>query len=269
MRRVGLIGVGAVGAAVAGALVEGRLPGFALTALLARPNRLDTWRAALRDAASVTADPEAFLAADLDVVVEAAGHAAATALGPRVLASGRDLLLVSVGVLADPEFRDELLSAAGRGGGRILVPSGGFAGFDGLRALARMGLTEVTYVSTKPPAAWQGTPAEAEIRRCGPDERVVLFDGDAGDAARRFPKNANLAAAVAMAGLGFERTRVQLVSDPREPDIVGALTARTAITTLEVTTRNRPTEANPKTSQLVGGSVLAALANADGALGFV
>jgi aspartate dehydrogenase len=268
MRRVGVIGAGAIGVAVAQALAGGRAPGIVLTAVLARPHQLGALRAALGDDTIVTAEPEAFLAEALEVVVEAAGHAAATTLGPKAVAGGRDLLLVSVGALADPRFREELLTAAHCGAGRILLPSGGFAGFDGLRALAQMGLTEVNYVSTKPPRAWEGTAGEAEIGRHRADERVVLFDGDAGEAARRFPKNANLAAAVAMAGLGFERTRVKLVSDPAEPDIVGALTARTAATVLEVTTRNRPTEANPKSSQLVSGSVLAALVNAGAALAF-
>lgn len=268
MRRVGLLGAGAIGAAVAHALMAGRAPGCALTAILARPHQVEALRRAFGDRATVTDEPEAFLAADIDVVVEAAGHAAAMALGPKVVAGGRDLLLVSVGALANPDFREQLLGAAVHGAARILAPSGGFAGFDGLRALAQMGLEEVTYVSTKPPRAWDGTPGEAEIRRRGPDEVVVLFEGNAADAARLFPKNANLAAAVAIAGLGFERTRVKLISNPAVRDIVGSLTALTEATTLVVTTRSRPTATNPKSSQLVSGSVLAALTNAEAALAF-
>lgn len=271
MRRVGLVGAGAIGAAVVEAFEAGRVPGFALSAILARPHQLEALRRALGDRVTLTADPAAFLTADMDVVVEAAGHAAAMDLGPRVAAGGHDLLLVSVGALADPGFRDALTRTAARGGARILAPSGGFAGFDGLRAMAPMGLTEVTYVSTKPPVAWAGTPGEAEIRRRGPHEAVVIFDGDAAAAARLFPKNANLAAAVAIAGLGFERTRVKLVSNPADRDIVGSLTARTAATSLEVTVRNGPMQANPRSSQLVSGSIVAALCNlgAAPALGWV
>lgn len=268
IRKVGLLGAGAIGTAVAQALSAGRVAGLTLTAALARPHQLDALERVLGDGVRVVDAPEAFLTADIDVVVEAAGHAAAADLGPGVVASGRDLVLVSVGVLARPDVRERLLVAAAEGGGRVIVPSGGFAGFDGLRALARMGLTEVIYASTKPPRAWDGTPGEAEIRRHGPDEVVVLFDGDAGTAARLYPKNANLAATVAIAGLGFERTRVTLISNPGDPDIVGALTARTATTTLEVTIRNAPTAANPKSSQLVSGSVMAALANDAGVLEF-
>lgn len=268
MRRVGLLGAGAIGAAVVDAFKEGRVPGHALSAILARPHQVDGLRRALGDRATVTAEPEAFLAADIDVAVEAAGHAAAMELGPRVVAGGRDLLLVSVGALANPGFRQQLVAAAAQGAARILAPSGGFAGFDGLRALAQMGLTEVTYVSTKPPPAWDGTPGEAEIQRHAPDEVVVLFEGNAADAARLFPKNANLAAAVAIAGLGFEKTCVKLISNPAVCDIVGSLIARTEVTTLVVTTRSRPTATNPKSSQLVGGSVVAALINAGGALAF-
>jgi aspartate dehydrogenase len=268
MRRVGLLGAGAIGAAVVDAFNADRVPGSTLSAVLARPHQVDVLRRTLVGSATVTADPEAFLAADIDVVVEAAGHAAAMELGPEVVAGGRDLLLVSVGALANPDFRERLVAAATQGAARILAPSGGFAGFDGLRALAQMGLTEVTYVSTKPPWAWDGTPGEAEIQRHAPDGVVVLFDGNAGDAARRFPKNANLAAAVAIAGLGFERTRVKLISDPAVRDIVGSLTARTEATTLVVTTRNSPMATNPKSSQLVSGSILAALVNAGAALAF-
>jgi aspartate dehydrogenase len=268
MRRVGLLGAGAIGAAVIDAFKAGGVPGHALTAILARPHQVDALEGMVGGRATVTAEPETFLTAEMDLVVEAAGHAAAIALGPTVVMGGRDLVLVSVGALANSDFREQMAASAVNGAARILIPSGGFAGFDGLRALAQMGLTEVSYVSTKPPQAWDGTPGEADIRRHGRDGQVVLFDGAAAGAARLFPKNANLAAAVAIAGLGFEKTRVKLISDPTEPDIVGTLTARTEATTLVLTTRSRPTTTNPKSSQLVGGSILAALTNAGAALAF-
>ena len=260
MRRVGLLGAGAIGMAVVQAFEAGKVAGHALTSVLARPRQLEALER-LNSRALITSDPDEFLNTPTDVVVEAIGHDATLALGPSILERGRDLYLMSVGVLADRNVRDRFESAVSRNSARVVIPSGALAGFDGLRALSKLDGCEVTYTSTKPPSAWSDTPGEAVIRRYGPDEVVLIFDGPAALAALQFPKNANVAAAVALAGVGFERTRVRLVSDPGCMENVGGIEARTSTSVLHLCLSGRPFEENPKSSQITVASIVAALVN--------
>lgn len=260
MRRVGLLGAGAIGTAVVEAFGAGKMGGHALAAILARPRQVEALKR-LNGATLVTADPVEFLDAGVDLVVEAIGHDATLELGPQLLERGRDLYLMSVGVLADQDVRARFQDAAARGAARIVIPSGALAGFDGLRTLSKLDGCEVTYTSTKPPSAWDGTPGEALIRQHSPNDVVKIFDGAASMAALQYPRNANVAAAVALAGVGFEGTRVRLVSDPNCLENVGEIEARTPSSVMQLRLSGRSFEDNPKSSQVTVASIVAALAD--------
>lgn len=261
-RQVGLIGFGAIGLSIVNAWREADVAGHRLSTVLVRPRQTEAARAAVGNDVRVTSSADEFLAQPLDVAVEAAGHDAVLEPGERVLARGIDLMLLSVGSLADASTFTRLQAAADRGGARLLLPVGAIAGLDGLLALRRGGLRRVTYISTKPPASWKGTPADGPHDLDTLTERTVIFSGTAREAALQFPKNANLAAAVALAGLGFEATRVELVADPASTDNVGRIEAEGTSSRLSVTVAGSSAPGNPKTSQITGMSVLAALANA-------
>lgn len=261
MRRVGLLGAGAIGTSLIQSFRQGRVRDHRLAAVLARPHQMDALRALLDPHVLLTSDRETFLSADVALVVEAAGHGAAIDLGPQILSRGRDLYLMSVGVLADAAIHSRLIQSARKGRARIVIPSGALAGFDGLRALGHFDLAEVTYTSTKPPRAWSGTPGEAIIRRRGPDEVVALFNGAAAEAALLYPKSANLAAAVAIAGVGFERTWVRLISDPSVKANSGSILALGASTEMRLTLTSASFEQNPRSSQITKASIIAALNN--------
>jgi aspartate dehydrogenase len=141
------------------------------------------------------------------------------------------------------------------------VPVGAIAGLDGLLALRRAGLKRVVYTSTKPPASWRGTPAETGVDLDTISAPTVVFEGTAREAASKFPKNANLAAAVALAGLGFDETQVVLVADPGVDENVGRIDAEGADSKLSVTVTGRSEPSNPKSSRITGVSVLSALDN--------
>lgn len=100
------------------------------------------------------------------------------------------------------------------------------------------------------------------------ESREGLVADDASNAARLFPKNANLAAAVALAGIGFERTQIELVADPNGTGNIGMLEAVSDSSTLTVTVSSTPSS-NPKTSANVGASVIAALRNSAALIRFV
>ena len=267
-RRFGIIGVGAIGQSIVQACVRSPVPGHQLTAVLVRPQQMAAVQAAVPPGISVVSDIDSLLALAPDVVVETAGQGAVAQHGAAVLGHGTQLLVLSVGALADASLHHRLLQAAQQGGAPLVLPVGAIAGLDGLMALRQAGLHSVRYTSTKPPLAWLGTPAEQVVDMARLRQPTVFFDGNARDAARLYPKNANLAAAVALAGLGFERTQVQLVADPAASGNTGQIDAEGEAARLQVTVAGASSPANPKTSGIVAYSVLACLGNAAAAIRF-
>lgn len=259
--QVGLIGYGAIGRPLAAGIAAGAAGSVRLAAVLVRdPTRHEP----PPGDALLTAEPAAFLARPLDLVVEAAGHAALRAHGEAVLAAGCDLLVVSAGAFADDALLERLLAAARRTGRQILVPSGAIGGLDVLGAAAVGGLDEVTITTRKPPAAWRGTPAEATALAARAP--VLLYDGPAREGVRRFPQNVNVAAAVALAGIGLDATRMRVYADPTVTHNTHEVRARGAFGEVALTLRNVPTAENPKTGRIVAMSVLKAVRDRRAAL---
>lgn len=268
MKRVGLIGFGAVGRSIV--RLWGTLPSdkFLLVGVCVRPSQASEAKGALPEGTRIFTDVETLIAARPEYVIEAAGHQAIQDYGVQILRSGCSIYLLSVGTLAEASLRTSLLNAAKESGSEILVPAGALAGFDGLLALAGEGLQSVKYTSKKPCEAWRGTLASEAFELDTLTRPTVIFRGSAGEAARLYPKNANLAAAVALAGLGFDRTIVELIADPDASGNVGSVEAVSPSTTLNLSVSSRASS-NPKTSSNVGPSVISALRNATASLRFV
>ena len=187
----------------------------------------------------------------VDVVVEAAGHGALAQYGIAALEQGSDLIIASVGALADEPLWDSLRNAARRS--RILLPAGAVAGIDALSAARRGGLTSVRYSSRKPPAS---------LGDHLPDDReTVLFEGNARDAALQFPRNANVAATIALAGIGFEKTQVRIVADPKVTQNVHILEAEGVFGSFSMRIAGKPLPDNPKSSSLTAMSLLRCIEN--------
>jgi aspartate dehydrogenase len=262
MRRLGLIGAGGMADTLLSALAaalpapldhlsiltlpEGREPA---EALLAGPGA----RAAA--AGAVRTDLAGFLADAPELVVECAGHTAVRQYGPAVLEGGRDLVVISIGALAEDALRERLEAAARAGGARLVLPPGAVGGIDALAAARLSGLEEVVYTGRKPPRAWRGTPAEQLLDLDALTEPVAFYEGTAREAARDYPQNANVAATVALAGLGFDATRVRLVADPGIARNLHEVAVRSACADFTIRLEGRPSPANPKTSLTAGYSV--------------
>ena len=268
MPKVGLIGAGAIGSYImqnwkaAGA-------GFELASVLVRPRQVEAAAAmAGRDTLVTTCEDE-FLRHDNHMIIEAAGHDAVLSLALPTLRAGKDLYLLSIGTLADDAFREQLMAAAGEGRSNIMLPAGALAGFDGLLALRGSGITHLEYLSIKPPYAWKGTVAEELCDLDGLAEACHFFEGSAREAAKLFPKNANLAAAVALSGRGLDATRVELTADPAVAGNVGIIRATGKLSSLEIVVSGEAAIDNPKTSAIVGASVLSALQNQRARLRFI
>lgn len=260
-QRLGLIGFGAISRALIDAWQQAPVAGYTLVALLVRDHQMSEAQDRLGPAVHVTADVGSFLAQGLDMAVELAGHAAVETVGPPLLRQGVHLMTLSAGALAQPRVMDALRAAAVLGQSRLMIPVGAVAGLDGLQAMRRAGLAQVVYTSTKPPRAWKATRAEHLVDLDHLDRPTVFFEGTAREAASWFPKNANLAAVVALAGLGLDQTQVALVADPGAAHNMASVEARSPQATLKVVLAGHSQPANPKSSLITGMSVLSALDN--------
>ena len=251
--RVGLIGYGTAACQVESGLRGGVAGSASLRAVLMRSPRTST-----PDDVLFTTDRDRFLAEPLDVVVELAGQEAVRQHGEAVLLAGKDLLVLSIGALADDELCERLTRATGSNGAHLLLPSGAIGGLDALSSAALGGLDEVTLTTRKPPDALQtGTERDAALTEAT-DEAVLLFEGPARDAVRHFPANVNVAAALSLAGVGFDRTQVRIYADPTVSRNTHEVRARGWFGELTFTIQNVPTE-NPKTGRITALSVLKTL----------
>lgn len=256
---VGLIGCGGI-AQDAVAALRAASADLIIIGAACRPGRVEKARVALPGIEIFDVVDE-MLDRQPKVVAELAGQKAVAEYGGEVLRRGIDLLVISVGALADCDLLDYLKAQAEAGGSRILLPAGAIGGIDAIAAMRLGGLDAVRYRSRKPPAAWRGSPAEKAADLGNLKERTVLYRGTAGEAALLYPQNANVAAAVALAGIGFDATEVELVADPDAPGNVHEIEAEGAAGRFVIQLQGRPSRTNPKTSALAALSVARALSN--------
>ncbi len=261
MTSVGLIGCGGMAQDVVAALRgTDTADGVRIVGALARPGRGGEARAKLCGVDIVEALDD-LIARKPGLIAEVAGQAAVGEHADAVLRSGIDCLLISVGALADATLLARLKSAAREGNSRMLLPAGAVGGIDAIATMRFAGLTSVRYRSRKPPLAWRGSPAERLVDLGKLAERTVLYKGTAGEAALLYPQNANVAAAVALAGLGFDATEVELVADPDAAGNIHEIEAEGAAGRFAIELQGKPSRTNPKTSALAAFSVARALLN--------
>ena len=254
--RVGLAGLGAIGLPVARRLAAG-LPGLALAAVSARdPGRAEARLRPLGIAAPVVPLPA--LAERADIVVESLPAASFCAVAEPAIDAGRWFLPLSVGALLD---HPDLIERAKRSGARIIVPTGALVGLDAVRAAAEGEIRSIRMVTRKPPAGLAGAPylAERGISLTGLDRPLRVFEGTARDGARGFPANVNVAAALALAGIGPDRTRLEIWADPGLERNTHEIELEADSVRLRLTIENVPSTENPRTGRLTPLSVIACL----------
>lgn len=269
--RLGIIGFGSIAGGLLGLL--GREAPLEALAVLVRPEavgaaeeRLAAEFAGAAGTALAVVDAAGLLAARPGLVVECAGHSAVAAHVPPVLRAGTDVLLASVGALADPALEAALRAAAEAGGARLVLPAGAIGGIDLLAALGPAGGLAVRYRGSKPPAAWAGTPAEATVDLGALTEATVFFTGTARQAARDYPRNANVAATLALAGAGFDATEVELVADPAAAGNVHEYRVSSPVASYSFRIEGRPSSGNLRTSATTIWSLFREIRNRRGAI---
>jgi aspartate dehydrogenase len=202
--------------------------------------------------------PLAELAQVCDVVVECAPAAVFSQVAEPTVRLGKVLITVSVGGLLD---NWHLVEMAKTTGARINVPSGAILGLDAVRAAALGEIKHVSMVTRKPPAALAGAPhiQSNKIDLDSIDQPLKVFEGSAREGVEAFPANVNVAAALGLAGVGPERTRLEIWADPGISRNTHTITVESDSARLELKIENIPTAENPGTGRIVVLSTLAAL----------
>ena len=259
--RVGIIGGGTIARLLLERIRAGELGAAQVVAVVGRS---DASRGKPLSAAfdvPFVVGIDGLLACRPEVVIEAASHEAVRVFGPALLSAGVTLIVLSAGALAEDALRETLERAAAEHGALLYVPSGGIGGLDALKAACIAGVDEVTITVTKPPAAWKGIPY---VQRLGVDldhltQPSVLYEGPAREGVPHFPANVNIAAVLSLAGIGFDRTRLKVVADPRLVHNTHHIDVRGKTGNIHIKLENVPAPDNPKTAWLACYSALAAL----------
>jgi aspartate dehydrogenase len=253
--RVGVVGLGTIGRRICHALEAG-IPGVRLVGAWSRDQaKSESFLATLPSRPPYLSAEELIQAADL--IVESATQAALALLAPKVLGAGRDLLVLSCGGLLG---RRDWVRLAEDNGCRILVPSGAIAGLDGVKGAREGAITAVTMESRKPPRGFAGAPyvVAQGIDLDALREETLLFEGAALEACRAFPANVNVVAALSLAGIGPERTRIRILAVPGLARNTHRIVLEGEFGRLEIRVENVPSE-NPRTGRLSYLSAIALL----------
>lgn len=256
MTRIGIAGLGAIGRALARRIAAGEIPGLELAALAVR----DTGKAsAWLDGEGISCPLVALDAfpSHADLVVECAPAAILAEICRPMLEAGRRVMVLSCGALLP---RPDLMELAREKGGQIIVPTGALLGLDAVTAAAEGVIHSVRMTTRKPPTGLVGAPylERHAISVEGLTEAKRVFAGTAREAAAGFPANVNVAAALSLAGIGPDRTTIEIWADPAVTRNCHSIEVDSDSARFTLSIENIPSE-NPKTGRITALSVLAAL----------
>ena len=178
-----------------------------------------------------------------ELVVEAAGQAAVPMLEGCLPFC--DVMVMSVGALADSALLERMAAAAKKSGRKIYIPSGAIGGTDAIAAVGKQAKSVLLETIKPPPSLGRSDMS-----------RTVIFEGNAADACRLYPKNVNVSATLSLAGIGFEKTKVRIVSDPSVSKNTHRITVDSPAGRMSLEFENLPSNENPKTSALAAMAAL-------------
>jgi aspartate dehydrogenase len=253
--RVAVVGLGPIGVKVVEALDQG-IDGLVLVAVsVQNPAKHRDFIAKLKTAPAVL--PIDALAAIADIVIECAPAKLVRSIVAPFVLSGKTAIVLSAGALLDNE---DLIELARQNGGQIVVPTGALLGLDAVTAAAEGKIHSVTMVTRKPVKGLIGAPylVENNIDIEQITEPLKIFDGTAREAARGFPANLNVAVALSLAGVGPDRTRLEIWADPALTRNTHRVEVESDSARLSMSIENVPSE-NPKTGRITALSVIAYL----------
>jgi aspartate dehydrogenase len=254
--RVAIAGLGTIGHSVAATLDRG-VQGLALTAIGARDRRkVAAATRAFAHTVAVTSISD--LAQHADIIVECVPAAAFREVAEPAIQAGRIFLPLSVGALLGAP---DLIELAATTQARIIAPTGALLGLDAVRAAAQGEIQSVKMITRKPPKSLRGAPF-LEARKISIDdlaEPLRVFSGSAREGALGFPANVNVAAALSLAGIGPDRTRLEIWADPTLDRNTHRIEVEADSARFSMYIENVPSDGNPGTGRITALSVIACL----------
>lgn len=260
--RVAVVGQGAIGTRVVEALDRG-IDGLVLTAVSVQdPEKHRSRLAGLTTPPAVL--PIEALVDVADIVIECAPSKLFRSIVAPFVSKAKTAIVLSAGALLDHE---DLLELAKQNGGQIVVPTGALIGLDAVTAAAVGKIHSVRMITRKPVRGLAGAPyiVENNIAIEQITEAMKIFDGSAREAARGFPANVNVAAALSLAGIGPDRTTIEIWADPALTRNVHRIEVESDSARFSMSIENIPSE-NPKTGLITALSVIACLRKLRGSL---
>lgn len=253
-KNVGLLGCGTIGTHLALAIDSGSIPNASLVGLFdVVDDNAKKLKSKLKSSTEVYTDFESLVDSSVDIIIEAASQEAVRNFSKPIIKAGKDLMIMSVGALADTSFLDELLDqpAIRQGRSKLYVPTGAIAGIDAIRSVKHL-LDSITLTTTKGPKALAGAPffATREIDLDIITKLTEIYEGPAAEAIKLFPVNVNVAAVLSLAGLGPDKTKVRVLVDPHATTNQHEIVATGGFGVIKITVNNVTAPGNPKTSFL-------------------
>jgi aspartate dehydrogenase len=252
LKSIGIVGCGAIGQALLKAVGSGSLA-VLIAGVTSRTEK------SAREFLSNFEKPPPYLPlreliAASDLIIEAAGGSVVQSLAEEVFAAGKDLMVISAGALLD---YPEIMQRSRQTGCRLYVPSGAIAGLDGIKSACVGEITHVTMTTRKPPNGLEGAPylVQNGISLAGLTEEKEVFSGNAREACKGFPANVNVSAAVSLAGIGPDRTRIRILAVPGLLRNCHDIEIEGEFGRLHIHIENVPSE-NPKTGKLTALSII-------------
>ena len=253
-KNVGLLGCGTIGTQLALAIESGNITNASLLGLFDIVNsNAKSLKSKLNSNTELYLDFDALINSSANIIIEAASQQAVRDFGKPIIEANKDLMIMSVGALADTTFLAELLDlpAVTNGHSRIYVPTGAIAGIDAIRSVRNL-LDSLTLTTTKSPKALAGAPflEKSRVNLDAVTKITAIYEGSAAEAVKLFPANVNVAAVLSLAGIGADKTKVRIVVDPQATTNQHEITATGSFGDIKITVNNVTTPGNPKTSFL-------------------
>ncbi|MFL6309449.1 MAG: aspartate dehydrogenase [Nitrososphaera sp.] len=253
-RIIGLLGCGTIGTHLALAINSDEIDNAYLGGMfdIIQENAA-TLKSKLKTDVQVYSNFDNLIAASVDIIIEAASQEAVRRFSKPIVEAGKDLMIMSVGALADGALLTELseISSLKKGKNRIYVPSGAIAGIDAIRSVRRL-IDSITLTTTKSPKSLSGAPflTAKNINLNSITEITEIYEGTASEAVKLFPANVNVAAVLSLAGIGSDKTKVRVVVNPHVTTNQHEIVATGSFGDIKITVNNVTAPGNPKTSFL-------------------